>query len=59
MAPKIHVNVTLFGKKVSAGVIKVSTSRPGRPGSAGWAQSQWWGPHRRRTRPREDEQRPR
>ena len=37
MAPKIHVNVTLFGKKVSAGVIKVSMSRPGRPGSAGWS----------------------
>ena len=37
MAPKIHVNVTLFGKKLSAGVIKVSMSRPGRPGSARWA----------------------
>lgn len=36
MAPKIHVNVTLFGKTL-AGVIKISMSRPGRPGSAGWA----------------------
>ena len=33
MAPRIHVDVTLFGEKVT----KVSVSRPGRPGSARWA----------------------
>ena len=34
-----HVNVTLFGKTVSAGAIKLRTLRRDRPGLAGWSFS--------------------